>query len=184
MRGVEATRTHEPRRSTLVAIWVMTTAALGGLMLLAGADEGPLDDPDPAHERPGLLDLFGLPAPAPAIDRVHPADGAATVVFFTRTSRFDELCVALGNDAAARFAAATTVIIGAPRSKPCPHASAVAADPDGAVGAGYGLRRPRDGGPPVGYAVVDRQRRIRYRTLDPDVAHRLGEVATILSAVP
>lgn len=47
----------------------------------------------------------------------------------------------------------------------------------------YGMRSPSDGGPPVGYAVVDGQGRIRYRTLDPTVATELPEVATILAAL-
>ncbi|HEX2064104.1 MAG TPA: hypothetical protein VHE80_06755, partial [Acidimicrobiales bacterium] len=65
----------------------------------------------------------------------------------------------------------------------CP-AAPVVADPDGEVSSGYGRRRPRAGGPPVGYAVVDSNGAIRYRTLDPSPARRLDEVATILRAVP
>jgi alkyl hydroperoxide reductase subunit AhpC len=58
----------------------------------------------------------------------------------------------------------------------------VLGDPDGAVAKAYGMRVPRGGGPPVGYAVVDAAGAIRYRTLDPAVAERLREVGTIVSA--
>jgi hypothetical protein len=45
------------------------------------------------------------------------------------------------------------------------------------------MRSPAAGGPPVGYAVVDAQSRIRYRTLDPTVTAELSEVRTILEAL-
>ena len=57
-------------------------------------------------------------------------------------------------------------------------------DPDGAVAKAYGMRVPRAGGPPVGYAVVDAAGAIRYRTIDTAVAERLREVGTIVSALP
>lgn len=47
----------------------------------------------------------------------------------------------------------------------------------------FGMPSPVNGGAPVGYAVVDAAGRIRYRTLDPQVAGHLEEVDTILSAV-
>jgi hypothetical protein len=59
----------------------------------------------------------------------------------------------------------------------------VVEDSDGRLADRYGMRRPQDAGPPVGYAVVDGKGRIRYRTLDPDVAHELREVRTIVAAV-
>ena len=46
----------------------------------------------------------------------------------------------------------------------------------------FGMRVPRDGGFPVGYAIVDSDGLVRYRTLDPDMAAELGEVETILRA--
>ena len=56
-------------------------------------------------------------------------------------------------------------------------------DPDGSVAEAYGMRSPRGGGPPVGYALVDAHGAIRYRTLDPDVADQLGEVGTMVGAL-
>ncbi len=62
-------------------------------------------------------------------------------------------------------------------------AAAVVPDPDGSMAAAYGMRSPAGGGPPVGYAVVDADQRIRYRTLDPTVAEELSEIRTILEAL-
>ena len=59
---------------------------------------------------------------------------------------------------------------------------AMVGDPTGALAAQFGLDRPRDGGAPVGYAVVDGRGDIRYRTLDPSVAAQLDEIDTILRA--
>lgn len=47
----------------------------------------------------------------------------------------------------------------------------------------YGLPAPREGGERVGYAIVDGNGNIRYRTLDPVIAGDLSEVDTILGAI-
>lgn len=65
----------------------------------------------------------------------------------------------------------------------CPQDITVVPDREADLAERYGLPAPRDGGPPVGYAVVDAAGHIRYRTLDPEVASLLGEVSTMLRAV-
>ncbi len=57
-------------------------------------------------------------------------------------------------------------------------------DTAGQIANGYQMRRPRDGGPPVGYAIVDSSGSVRYRTLDPTVWKHLKEVQTIWNATP
>jgi hypothetical protein len=42
---------------------------------------------------------------------------------------------------------------------------------------------PVDGGPPVGYAVVDPSRQVRYATLDPQYLINAFEVDVITGAV-
>ena len=55
---------------------------------------------------------------------------------------------------------------------------------DGSVCRTYhGMPVPRDGGPPVGYAIVDPARRVRYATLDPDYVRNAFEVGVIAGAV-
>lgn len=143
--------------------------------------ETPLDDPDPAYQRPGFLDIGDLPVAAPTLDGSLPRTGRPSVVFFVAADDAGDLCdslelTALGD--AADLAVVTPTGIG----PACP-AAAVIADDRGELTDGYQMRTPRGGGAPVGYAVVDAQRRIRYATLDPDVIGQLDEVRTIVDAV-
>ena len=46
-----------------------------------------------------------------------------------------------------------------------------------------GMPEPVDGGPPVGYAVVDPSRTVRYATLDPAYLINAFEVDVIVRAV-
>lgn len=160
-------------------------AAVGfGLLLaVARSAEGPLDDADQAWQRPGFLDAGRRRAPAPTVAAGIPAPGRPTVVLFVRPGDARaELCHALAASALPRRAATAVVVAGSPDG--CPAAGAVVGDPDGGVARAYGMRRPRGGGAPVGYAVVDADGAIRYRTLDPGVAGQLGEVGTIVEALP
>jgi hypothetical protein len=161
-------------------MWLLAAVVLGGLLVTAQLTRSPLDDPDPAYQRPGILDLGALPAPAPAVTGDIPRHGRPAVVFFDRPSLLPGLCQAL---AGTRLAAnADLVIVTPPGGAGC-GALPVVEDSDGGLAEAYGMRSPSDGGPPVGYAVVDGQGRIRYRTLDPTVAAELPEVATILAAL-
>ena len=148
--------------------------------MLARAVEGPLDDPDPAQQRPGFVDLGPLPQPAPTVGAV-PAPGRRAVVFFERRHRIAGLCQALRRRQLSRHV--DVVIVAPVPAGPCPGIPVVP-DPGGRLAGGYGLRTPRGGGPPVGYAVVDSSGSVRYRTLDPSVADELEEVGTIVDAVP
>jgi hypothetical protein len=164
----------------LLAMWVLAAVVLGGLLVIAQRTRGPLDDPDPAYQRPGILDLGALPAPAPAVTGDIPRHGRPAVVFFDRPSLLPGLCQAL---ARIRLAATADLVIVTPTGSAGCGALPVVEDSDGRLAEAYGMRSPADEGPPVGYAVVDGQGRIRYRTLDPTVATELPEVATILAAL-
>ena len=155
--------------------------ALGLLLAIARAAEGPLDDPDQAWQRPGFLDAGDLPAPAPTVAPAVPAPGRPTVVFFVRTGGLAELCRSLATGALPSSVAVAAVVVGS-ASDGCA-AAAVVDDPDGATAHAYGMRSPRGGGPPVGYAVVDAGGSIRYRTLDPEVGDQLDEVGTMVAAL-
>lgn len=167
-----------------MVIWLAAAIGLGLLLLVARVAREPLDDPDPAWQRPGFLDAGDLPVPAPPVAPGIPARARPTVVFFVRAAGFPELCRVLASGPLPREAAATAVVVSGSASPGCEGADALVSDPDGALAAAYGMRSPRGGGPPVGYAVVDRAGAVRYRTLDPAVADELSEVRTMVDALP
>jgi len=161
-----------------VSIW--TAAAIGlGALLAAASPRGPLDDPDPARQRPGFLDGGGLPVPAPDLGRGVPAPGRRAVVFFVRPKQIGPLCQALPASGLGTRAS-LAVIVTSPSD--CPGQAALIVD-GGGLARRFGMPTPIDGGPPVGYALVDTAGRIRYRTLDPRGAGGLDEVATMLAGV-
>jgi hypothetical protein len=160
-------------------IWLVVAVGFAALLAVARASAGPLDDPDPAHQRPGLLDLGELPLPAPPVTDGIPTQGREAVVFFVRPAGLQPLCEALA-DADLAGEPDLVVVVAGPGA-PCT-AGAVVTDPRGRLADTYGLRPPAGGGAPVGYAVVDEAGRIRYRTLDPEVEDLLDEVDTILRA--
>lgn len=164
----------------LIVVWLVVAVGFGVLLAVARASAGPLDDPDPAHQRPGLLDLDELPVPAPPVSDGVPTPGREAVVFFVRPAQLPALCGALA-DADLASQPDLVVVVAGPVA-PCAADVAVLADRGGRLAGAYGLRPPADRGAPVGYAVVDEAGRIRYRTLDPEVDELLGEVDTILRA--
>lgn len=160
--------------------WLAVAVGIGLLLVLAEAVEGPLDDADPAYQRPGILDLGELPVPAPMVTDKIPIPSRAAVVFFVRPDQLGPLCDALGEIQLARQPDLAVVVAGP--AGPCTADAAVVADPRAGLAEVYGLRPPQGGGAPVGYAVVDRAGMIRYRTLDPEVDDLLDEVDTVLRA--
>jgi len=164
-----------PTRRAVVSIWVAAAIGLGAL-LAAASPRGPLDDPDPARQRPGYIDGGGLPAPAPDLGAgVTP--GRRAVVFFVRPEQVSSLCQALPASGLGT-SASLAVIVSSPSD--CSRQAALIVD-SGGLARRFGMPTPVDGGPPVGYAVVDTAGRIRYRTLDPRGAGGLDEVATMLA---
>ncbi|HSH62115.1 MAG TPA: hypothetical protein VK988_21195, partial [Acidimicrobiales bacterium] len=76
-----------PSRPALALIWLIVAVGLGGLLAVARATQGPLDDADPAYQRPGILDLGALPEPAAMVSPGIPAPGRPAVVFFVRPAQ-------------------------------------------------------------------------------------------------
>lgn len=112
-------------------------------MLVGSRGPGPLDQPEAARQRDGLV-LDG-PTVSPTVAGVH-LPSLPNVLLFVRDP------------------------------------PSVVPDPEGRLAAAVGLPRPVDGGPGVGYAVVDADGVVRYSTLDPAWADNAFEVATILGA--
>lgn len=137
---------------------------------------GALDDPDPAYQRDGLL----LSGPVVEADVLGVAfGGRPVVVLFLRTTP--------DVDALAEWAqsvpdsADTVVVLPQPTTTELPLPTVV--DPLNTLADVLDMPAPVDGGRPVGYAVVDAERMVRYATLDPDYLGNAFEVQTIVGAV-
>lgn len=165
----------------LVRIWLITVAVLGLLLAISHATREGADDPDPARQRPGILDLGDLPSPAPELRPGIPARGAPSVVFFGGRKR-DELCRALVGRTWRPASTEVYLVVDRPTSSCGDGVEVVQGSVSRAAGA-FGLARPRDGKAPLGYAVVDARGMIRYRTLDPGTPTLLAEVDTMLAAL-
>lgn len=170
----------EERRKKLLAVWLGVAVLFGALLAVARATRTGLDDPDPAWQRPGFLDAGPLPQPAPRVTEDVPRPGRPAVVFFVRPEGVAELCHSLATRPLRESAEVVMVVSGTGR---CPGVTTLE-EPSAALARAYGLRDPADGATPVGYAVVDGQGRIRYRTLDPTMAEELDEVDTLVGALP
>lgn len=168
-----------PARRGLIAVWLVAAVASAALLVVIQLFQEPADDPDPAYQRPGVLDLATLPAPAPTVTPQLPRPGRPAVVFFERPDRLAALCAALPGTGLAGEAQLVVVTSG-----PVTECGAVpiVADPAGRIAERYGMRVPIDRGPPVGYAVVDATGSIRYRTLAPEISE-LREVSVMLGAL-
>lgn len=167
-----------------VGLWFAVAVLLGVALVAAALARGPLDDPDLAEQRPGFLDAVGPRTPAPKVAGL-PHRGRPTVVFFIRSGQCAPLRDALRVDPLPVDVDTAVVVGGVPPACPPPLTpTPVTPDPLGRLAAAYAMPTPRDGGPPVGYAIVGVDATIRYRTLDPGVTHRLGEVLTMLHALP
>lgn len=146
------------------AVFAAVALVLTLVIVLVVRSPGPLDDPRPADQRDGLLDNGPrLPAEIGGIA----FGGRTVVVLFERN---------------------------APRGKAYEAWRASVTD-DGVelivrVGGDaallatvVGMPTPVDGGAPVGYAVIDSNRLVRYATLDPTYSKNGFEVDVITRAV-
>ena len=152
--------------------WVPLTALLAAaialtlVVLFVVRAPGPLDDPDPANQRDGLL-LSGPRLP-PDVSGV-PFGGEPVVVLFERSAPDGPGYIAWEDAVSDDGVALVVVVAGSPEAAEL--AAAVA------------IPTPVDGGFPVGYAVIDSSRVVRYSTLDPMYELNAFEVDVITGAV-
>jgi hypothetical protein len=162
-------------------VWFLVVGVLLVVVVVVLIPEpGPLDDPDPAHQRSGLLvparearSVRGLHGRIPGLGR------EVIVVVFDRkvpsSARYLDWVEALPDDV-------STVLVVPDRQRASP-VEALIVDSDGSLARAVGMREPVDGRYPVGYAVIDGQARLRYATLDPGyLSHPVG-VSTMAGAV-
>ncbi len=176
----------DERRMSLddqIWIWLLTAIALGLSLFGADHDHRPLDDRDLAFQRPGFLDPHGPSFPAPRVAEGLPVPGRRAVVFFVRPDQEASLRSALSTRRSILDGARIAVVVPGDSHQELPGTVWIV-DRAGNLAEGFHMRRPRDHGPPVGYAIVDSSGLVRYTTLDSGVAQRLEEVRTMLIATP
>ncbi len=166
-----------PLRPAAPLVWFLALAtALSAVVVVLVRPPGPLDQPDPAYQRDGLL-LSG-PQVARQVGGV-PFGGRPVVVLFDRVPRTS---AALATWVAEVPEQAEVFLAGpAPADLP-PRITAVSGGHE-VLAAAVRLPAAVDGGPGIGYAVVDADRVVRYSTLDPHYLDNGFELATIVGAV-
>ncbi len=155
--------------------------ALSVVVLFVVRDPGPLDNSDEGAQRSGVLiptgdarrvadlrlpnDPIGRRPVLLIFDRKAPGDGLARLV------------AQLPDDA--------VVVLALPDAPPAaaPIAAAAVVGRSPELAAAVGMPSPKEGGPPIGYAVIDEDARLRYRTLDPLYLDHADEITTMLGAV-
>ena len=164
--------------------WTATAIVLAVVVVVIVGDGGPLDDPKQGRQRPALL---APKTEAPVVDNVAlPRTGigrdAALVAFNRNLPDPDELSAfrrSLPDD----ISILVVVDNASARETQEEVNVEVIADPEGDVARELEMPRPKDGGPPIGYALVDRDGRVRYATLDPTYTKHAAEITTIAGAL-
>lgn len=161
--------------------WLVIAVLLSAGIFTEHATRSGPDDPKPARQRSGVL------APAARAPRAIPvsdelaATGRRAAILFIRPKQYDQMFLVLGPQPLPADVDGALVVPAKPQSKLVP--TPIACDADGTLARAYRMPRPRDGGPPVGYALVDSAGRVRYSTLVPGVADHVREVRTMLSGL-
>lgn len=169
-------------RRRYVIIWAFAAWSFGILLAIAEHERNPLNDADPAQQRTGMLLPTGV-EPMPKIECLH-VDAGPTVVVFDRQLQGRHLFHDLADQSdVARLA--KLVVVTSDGSKPLVEQGihCLLADPDETIAEAFRLRRPIDGGYPIGYVLVDRSGFIRFRTLDPGYDERGWEIRLLLGEV-
>ena len=158
----------------------LMTGLLAAVVLTVVHPPGPLDERTLADQRNGLLrDGPVLPASVAGIG----FGGRPVVLLFLRAmppvADVRQFAAALPARAQLDLvvqSTSTSELGGAPTT--------VIRDPEAVLARAVELPRPNDGGPGVGYAVIDSTRTVRYSTLDPSWPSNGFEAATIIGAGP
>ena len=159
-----------------LAWFAALAAALTFVVVALVRPPGPLDDADPAYQRDGLL-LSGPIVPEQVIG-VDFGGRPVVLLFVREVPQGDELAQWL---TAVPDGADVRVVVPQPTTSELP--APIVVDPLNKLADAVDMPQPVDGGRPVGYAVVDSDRVVRYATLDPSYLANSFEVTTIVGAV-
>ena len=159
-----------------LAWFAVLAAVLTFVVVALVKPPGPLDDPDPAYQRDGLL-LNGPVVPERSVG-VRFGGRPVVLLFVRQPPQPVELATWA---AAVPEPAEVRLVLPAPAAAELPVSTVV--DPLNRLASVVQMPEPADGGRPVGYAVVDSERVVRYATLDPEYLRNAFEITTIARAV-
>jgi hypothetical protein len=160
--------------------WLAGASVLSLVVIGLVGGPGPLDDPQQGDQRAGfLVDVeearmvrgLGLPG--------RPVGRRPVFLAFAR----DALSGRSVRDALGRLPEAFAAFLVLPSTSAPGAAVPTVSDSDGGIAHAVGIGRPKDGGPPIGYAVLDRRGRVRYATIDPGWPRHGDEIELITEAV-
>ena len=147
---------------TPAVAFAVSAVVLSALVIVFGTNNGPLDDPNQAFQRDGALHN-GTQLP----NRI--GGSSVVVVLFVRRQPPGQPFAQWRAGITQNGSRLVVAVAGQPGTS--------------ALRDAVGMRRPNDGGPPVGYAIVDRSRRVRYATLDPAYFDHASEVELLTAAL-
>lgn len=176
---VEGARPPLPAWAPL-AWWLASAVVLGVAIIAIVGGPGPLDDPDQGDQRPGFLIDADEARSVPGLELPgRPVGRRPVFVAFARRTPGREALRSILRRLPDGFAAVLVLPDGRAADAPLP----IVSDPDRRIARTVGMDRPRDGGPAIGYAVIDKDARVRYATIDPTWPDQGFEVGLITKAV-
>lgn len=163
-------------------VWfLVVAAALAALVVGLVAPPGPLDDPDPADQRTGLLIDEEVARAVPDLALPGGVVGEQPVVVVFDRARPDPERFTGWRQAVPDEVAVVLALPGGESATPLADVPVVSDVEE--LAERLGLPEPSDGGLPVGYVVLDAQARVRHATLDPTYLDHPFEITTIAGAV-
>ncbi len=164
--------------------WLAGAIVLALVVLGVIRAPGPLDDPSKGDQRPGFLfdvddarRVAELELPGDPVGRVP-----VVVIFDRRISAPQRLQSFVGD---VPDGVAVVLVVSEPVDEQArlPAGVGLVVRTGGRIANAVGMPVPRDGGPPVGYALVDHNARVRYATLDPAYLEHGFEVEIVAGAL-
>ncbi|MGI8623905.1 MAG: hypothetical protein ACR2NB_10590 [Solirubrobacteraceae bacterium] len=166
------------RGRSVLWFWLVGWVLLAFVVLVVIGGPGPLDDPALGSQRPGILvDANEAQSVAARALAPVPVGRGNVLLLFERDVPSADVLDALRRAVGSGFTLAVAVPGG--RRRPPPVPGVLAVDAPVAAAVAVGMHRPRDGGPPIGYALLDREGRVRYATLAPNYVGELAELETV-----
>jgi hypothetical protein len=178
--GAATLRPPMPWWSPLV--WFLVVATALSVLVVGGVGPpGPLDDPDPADQRSGLLIDEDVAVAVPELRLPGDLVGKQPVVVVFDRARPDPERFAQWRRAVPDEVA---VVLALPENAPGTTFADVPVVGDvEQLADRLGLAEPSDGGLPVGYVVLDTEARVRHATLDPTYLDHPFEITTVAGSV-